>query len=411
MIVTCPSCSSRYQLKKERLPSKSGHIKCPKCSHLFRVLIEAEPEDNTDDQISEPKAVPQKTTPLPPAITSTVPADKEEKKNAAPGTDVIKSRPGNLTDTPVKRTPSTGPAWKIKNTVGLIYDFQDLDSLVQWLSNRDKTDDLLISPDGAEPWLPIKSVEVVNIALAAVKASELTTEPETQPNIILSAAQQDTNKSTTSEALPRLPPTQPVEDRPYKPRPNLGYNTGSIRLDSQHSGLAVYIGIAFTSAFLLLCLLQLIGWIDFQEMLGLRGKIPLQPEVTITSSPVPDEVGEADRQAPQEPVTPYNGHFPGQQRFDPLGDIALEDSAQERRSGNNPNQLRIEAIKRQASQALNWGNIEMAIQLISSATQLAPNDSELVCLLADLHQRNSALTEAELLRVRCEEIISLENRQ
>jgi predicted Zn finger-like uncharacterized protein len=37
MIVTCPSCSSRYRVPEERIQAKGARITCPNCAHKFVV--------------------------------------------------------------------------------------------------------------------------------------------------------------------------------------------------------------------------------------------------------------------------------------------------------------------------------------------------------------------------------------
>lgn len=41
MIVTCPSCSSKYRINDEKIPGKGARISCPSCAHKFVVFREA----------------------------------------------------------------------------------------------------------------------------------------------------------------------------------------------------------------------------------------------------------------------------------------------------------------------------------------------------------------------------------
>src|SRR5438105_12991527 len=37
MILTCPQCSTRLQLEKAKLPTRTFTVKCPKCQHSISV--------------------------------------------------------------------------------------------------------------------------------------------------------------------------------------------------------------------------------------------------------------------------------------------------------------------------------------------------------------------------------------
>lgn len=44
MIITCPSCSARYQLANSKVKEKGTKVRCPRCSHKFTVFPEKKPE-------------------------------------------------------------------------------------------------------------------------------------------------------------------------------------------------------------------------------------------------------------------------------------------------------------------------------------------------------------------------------
>lgn len=44
MIVTCPSCNSRYKIKADKITGRGAKITCPKCSHRFVVYKDDEAE-------------------------------------------------------------------------------------------------------------------------------------------------------------------------------------------------------------------------------------------------------------------------------------------------------------------------------------------------------------------------------
>lgn len=43
MIVSCPSCSSRYRIRDDKVKGRGARITCPSCQHKFIVHREAEP--------------------------------------------------------------------------------------------------------------------------------------------------------------------------------------------------------------------------------------------------------------------------------------------------------------------------------------------------------------------------------
>lgn len=49
MVITCPSCSSRYQLADSKIKETGTKVRCPRCSHTFMVFPHRE-EDNQSDR-------------------------------------------------------------------------------------------------------------------------------------------------------------------------------------------------------------------------------------------------------------------------------------------------------------------------------------------------------------------------
>ena len=49
MILTCPSCGTRYKTDRARLVAPGSNVRCAKCSHVwFHAVVESEPEAGSD---------------------------------------------------------------------------------------------------------------------------------------------------------------------------------------------------------------------------------------------------------------------------------------------------------------------------------------------------------------------------
>ncbi len=80
MVVSCPKCSSRYQLSDEKIRSAGTKVRCPRCQNTFKVFPEnqAQPEDEVEKtELSLPRhdflkkpATPKAPAPQPPAQTN-----------------------------------------------------------------------------------------------------------------------------------------------------------------------------------------------------------------------------------------------------------------------------------------------------------------------------------------------------
>lgn len=62
MIVTCPSCSSKYRVEADALAKRGGRVRCATCSHVWTVEDEAltltEPAEPTPEPTPEPEPEP-----------------------------------------------------------------------------------------------------------------------------------------------------------------------------------------------------------------------------------------------------------------------------------------------------------------------------------------------------------------
>lgn len=152
MIIECPACQSRYRIREEKLPASGGNIKCPSCAHVFFVARAAAPvapappvaaagasgqtDPNGWSQIPLGDAP---SSPLGPAsagatlaMAAVTPAGSA---NAAPSA-------------PVATASDSAPLkWKLRNAVGLVYDFTDTGQLVKWLGTKDSHEGMQASDD------------------------------------------------------------------------------------------------------------------------------------------------------------------------------------------------------------------------------------------------------------------------
>ncbi len=214
MVITCPSCSARYRLNPDKIKGRGAKITCPKCSHVFVVFADA----STGAADAEPEA-PAPAPPSPPKRPSPPPAadmpeqpsgrfsettsgafqavglDEDDVASTTGSIRVVAPGPrktrrvralsrDNLPTT--KQIGGTGevatedesdePAplpksasdldfrsvgittWKVKVSIGLIYDFSDISTLKKYLADKKVTEDDLISHN-AKDWTRIGEIE------------------------------------------------------------------------------------------------------------------------------------------------------------------------------------------------------------------------------------------------------------
>jgi predicted Zn finger-like uncharacterized protein len=97
MILTCPSCSTRYQADSARFVAPGRNVRCAKCGHIwFQTAPDAEPEP---EPVLEPVVVAPPSDPEPSA---------PEPVTAAPLSSILKPQAAETPPRPKKRKAAKG---------------------------------------------------------------------------------------------------------------------------------------------------------------------------------------------------------------------------------------------------------------------------------------------------------------
>jgi predicted Zn finger-like uncharacterized protein len=142
MIIECPACDSRYRIREDKLPGEGGNIKCPNCAHVFFVARPAA----TGSHVAAPSSLEtQRGAPAPESA----------------GLEAVSANSESATQ-----------QWKLRNNVGLVYDFPSVDQLRSWLTGRDSFDGFTVSKDRGKTWHPISdSNELEGVQATGRKAT------------------------------------------------------------------------------------------------------------------------------------------------------------------------------------------------------------------------------------------------
>lgn len=157
MIIECPACTSRYRIREDKLPDAGGNIKCPNCAHVFFVAREGISGMN-------------------PAATAEAAGPRIHDSNSTSGPRPVAAAPAAATPA---ATVDEGPKrWKLRNAVGLIYDFQSTEQLRTWLGTRESHDGMQVSSNGGSSWTPLpEAPELSDVPVAGPKVGQ----PRQQP--------------------------------------------------------------------------------------------------------------------------------------------------------------------------------------------------------------------------------------
>lgn len=351
MIIECPACTSRYRIREDKLPAAGGNIKCPNCAHIFFVPRES--------SISQSGSVP-----------------------VVEGADTTSGRPGPAESAPATAIATNGKRrWKLKNPVGLIYDFQDTDQLRAWLTSRDSFDGFQVSEDGGASWRAVADfAELADVkpsgrsaigpqsgALRQLSGESraVSTGPAASGENFPATAEQmrDAAQARLREARASRQPTESgIVKRPDKLFKQL--KPAEQTAESQQASR-----ILTVVAIVVLPLVAAIGFhaagvIDLADL----GLLP--------------------------------GGLRAPEYIPPVHRVELDDDDEDDRPQMTVEEA-VNVLMRQAAAAQSRGDLATAVENIEQATELDPADLELWCLLEPLYVELGREADAESAESRC----------
>ena len=332
MIIECPACTSRYRIREDKLPSDGGNIKCPNCAHIFFV----------------PRADRRSAS-----ITGSVPATPSDPVPPLEPEEGVEEK---------KR-------WKLKNPVGLVYDFPDTEQIRQWLTSRESFDGIQVSSDGGSSWVPIAEEP----ALADVTPTGNKIGP------------QASLRNTGGRALaPQIPKSvdqlkAEAEARLAQARATRDIDSGSKSAQFKLIKAPATKEEARTSRLLLALSIVVLPAL---AAVGLHssGVINLR-DIELFEEPNPE--------GPVGVALPDRGYGPAEvpRVRDPVVDLTPEQVAA--------------ALINQAGAAQARGEGATAIQHLENAQGVLPADYEIACLLAPMYEAEQRTGDAGLAAERC----------
>jgi predicted Zn finger-like uncharacterized protein len=380
MIIECTACQSRYRIREEKLPPGGGNIKCPNCAHVFFVSIPAGGAESSPGDVASISTVGPAPSPNATLMMGTAP----------PVADGPRATGAN----------ATVQKWKIKNSVGLVYDFSDTDSLRRWLQARDSLDGLTASSDGGANWGALDGFEGLRdvraasrktaLAMSAITGgvdprSPVSNEPSGPPpnpdalreqaQARLSQARQ--KRSTDSAKLGRndvAAATAGARAESGAAKKQSAGKSGTMLRKDQDESSAGKTGLA---AFALVASLGVLVW-----GLNSAGIISLGGSDDSTSMPAADAPPAI---SPLQLGAPVDGEAP----------TAVRQPTTDRE--------RAAQALGQAALALQQDNVQSAIGALERAAYLDPENREIACQLALVYLRDNRPAEAAQARARCEE--------
>lgn len=367
MIIECPSCNSRYRIREDKLPAEGGNIKCPNCAHVFFV-----PRDGAaETQQGKPAA---STTDATPAVEPVSEPASPEASAAEPG-----SPSGEAT--PI-RAPSSEQRWKLRNSVGLVYDFPGIEQLRRWLSGRDSFDGLTVSADDGETWTDVSDVSELDGVQPTGRKQPAPLPPASRtgqfaaPRAAGSGSFSGTGSLTNREDIRRE--AQARVEAARNQRQSQIIDADEAKTKAEYKLIKPPSNAQEEKTGRVLLLLAVII-LPIVAMIGLHtvGVIDLS-EYGILPPREPDPV-----EQPVVDAAPTEGSG-GRQ----LVELTSEQAAN--------------LLITQASGAVSRGDTAQAIEFLERALALDPTDTELHCQLAGLYQEVERSEDAEISRQQCE---------
>ena len=443
MIVRCPDCSSRYRVREEKLPPGGGNIQCPNCGTVFPTVA--------GDALKSDARMPVDTGSPPAATSGALKTTKPSKKPLVSATHwKLRTPVGLVYDFPHIDALRSWLATR-ESFEGMV---ASMDGGTTWKPLSDYSDLADPLPKGGRAMTGPKPAigRTLTGPRAAVKPPPPTKKggglgsiglmsgPKPAPPIAdraPSGARQAVTGPTRAPSGPR--PAARPPSRPYRATRT---SSATDFDEPAEAGLGAKIAVSLIIVLIVAMAMQVSGALDIYGMLGFDSTpsadsagnvMQPPPDPGRLNQPPPDPnarnrapAADTGRQraatpaaaggerGPRESFNRYDPSAPDpgtatptQGGFNPNANqnpFQNETPLQMVQRGGDPAQARLQAIVAQADEAARSGNVTEAIQLIGSASQMDRDNPELICRLADLHRRNGAHTEAEMLRGRCQEL-------
>jgi len=394
MIIECPSCQSRYRIREEKLPKGGGNIKCPNCAHVFFVS-----PDGTPEPAAAPAPAPAPAAPAPaaaaPAAAPATPTPAPEPAAVAPPAAAAFAAAAASSPPPTRDGggDDDGDEWKLRNAVGLVYDFTDIEQLRRWLAARDSHDGLQASRDGGSSWHALSNFPELSAveatgrktvmgmaaltaasggkslseALAAAEAAERKKDASSMP----------TAESMRERAQARLEQARKARNTGKMAKQEAPASFDMVKAPEPETRGTKLIGILALVVLPLFAIaaLQMAGVVDMTSVLN---PAPPEPEY---EPPLPTTNPLDSNPVVQDRPTVSNEPDPNSQL--------------------TPQERELRRVLADAAAAYERGEIPVAIGSLERAAFLDPENLELHCRIADLYDEIGQARQAEEARGRC----------
>lgn len=358
MVIQCPSCQARYRIQKEKLPAGGGNIKCPSCSHVFAVHA-----DDENSSLGADSSLPEAPPPIPAAAP------------AAAATSAVR--------------------WKVRNDIGLVFDFTDNDQLRRWLSSRDNLDTLTASIDGGTTWKGLHEFpEIADIrgggrprtmmGMSAVGLSEAATAALRESGNSASTAppsaeqlREQAKERLEAARRERMGDDPPVATPPPKRPPSFKVVRTPKTAAEADTSKAIYVLSALLLPLFAAIALHMAGVINLNQMID--GITP-QPEQT--PEPVPPPA--------RSTLSPNANQDPAAAMLDPNANPGAITDLQ-----------RLQLARDQASAAEADGDLSTAAAQYERIIFLQPTDTTVACRLGQIYTTLNRPQEAARANARC----------
>ncbi len=409
MIVECNSCGTKYRVREEKLPEGGGNIKCPSCAKVFFV----KPPAKLDSSKLRPagQALRQASGGVPGEDLATrvgtmpgllvsgrtgsfpkfnLPDDNASLNTTVPRQAAIPSAAmpsGTAPPIPEPEPDLSAASWKLKTSFGLIYDFPDTESLRNWLSGRDDLSGYMLSHDaqnfkGLKGYAHLFPDNIKNKIMSAAEPEEDSGEEDEKPDppkkqtmlgMPTSSGPQATESSSGRRATGPLDPNiepgnsgrHKARPRPVRPKPRGGRSAPPVFKKTP-------VWVVPASLVLLAVLVVLV--LQFTGVINLMGQkqSTVPPEPTIIPA-----------------VNNGGGNAEGEEYEDPFEEEGEETAGGNTPSSGNPlnSQGLADDLLEQAREEISNREYDTALESLTSAKGVAPNNPEVYRLLERVHSR------------------------